>query len=161
MTLKFSNLKLVSSHLLLSYCSISPNIREGLLETFYGVYEKDPDKVFKLEVSRHLCFLFYFSFWGGVVWFWGVGWWWSCTCSTWPHNAWLKFSLECRSCKHVFKWVFWCLLVTWLLSDALHYFSLIGSCRHHIFHILFCLPEIECWDLRLPKLSLFSTILNY
>jgi hypothetical protein len=26
-------------------CSISPNIREGLLETFYGVYEKDPDKV--------------------------------------------------------------------------------------------------------------------
>lgn len=27
-------------------CSISPNIREGLLETFYGVYEKDPDKVF-------------------------------------------------------------------------------------------------------------------
>ncbi|KAF8404522.1 hypothetical protein HHK36_009407 [Tetracentron sinense] len=25
--------------------SISPNIREGLLETFYGVYEKDPDKV--------------------------------------------------------------------------------------------------------------------
>jgi len=28
-----------------AYCSISPNIREGLLETFYGVYEKDPDKV--------------------------------------------------------------------------------------------------------------------
>ncbi|KAH9623479.1 hypothetical protein KSS87_012704 [Heliosperma pusillum] len=27
--------------------SISPNIREGLLETFYGVYEKDPDKVMK------------------------------------------------------------------------------------------------------------------
>ena len=27
-------------------CSISPNIREGLLEVFYGVYEKDPDKVF-------------------------------------------------------------------------------------------------------------------
>lgn len=26
-------------------CSISPNIREGLLEAFYGVYEKDPDKV--------------------------------------------------------------------------------------------------------------------
>jgi len=26
-------------------CSISPNIREGLLETFYGVYEKDPDRV--------------------------------------------------------------------------------------------------------------------
>ncbi|KAL5984152.1 Protein ACTIVITY OF BC1 COMPLEX KINASE 8, chloroplastic [Asimina triloba] len=24
--------------------SISPNIREGLLETFYGVYEKDPDR---------------------------------------------------------------------------------------------------------------------
>ncbi|KAK4356618.1 hypothetical protein RND71_025589 [Anisodus tanguticus] len=32
--------------------SISPNIREGLLETFYGVYEKDPDKVIKLEVPR-------------------------------------------------------------------------------------------------------------
>lgn len=26
-------------------CSISPNIREGLLEAFYGIYEKDPDKV--------------------------------------------------------------------------------------------------------------------
>lgn len=26
-------------------CSISPNIRGGLLETFYGVYEKDADKV--------------------------------------------------------------------------------------------------------------------
>jgi len=25
--------------------SISPNIREGLLEAFYGVYEKDPEKV--------------------------------------------------------------------------------------------------------------------
>lgn len=25
--------------------SISPNIREGLVETFYGVYEKDPDKI--------------------------------------------------------------------------------------------------------------------
>ena len=30
-------------------CSISPNIREGLLEAFYGVYEKDPDKVSKLD----------------------------------------------------------------------------------------------------------------
>lgn len=28
--------------------SISPNIREGLLEAFYGVYEKDPDKVYFL-----------------------------------------------------------------------------------------------------------------
>lgn len=26
-------------------CSISQNIRGGLLEVFYGVYEKDPDKV--------------------------------------------------------------------------------------------------------------------
>jgi len=25
--------------------SISADIREGLVETFYGVYEKDPDKV--------------------------------------------------------------------------------------------------------------------
>lgn len=31
--------------------SISPNIREGLLETFYGVYEKDPDKVVKSMVQ--------------------------------------------------------------------------------------------------------------
>ncbi|KAF8019093.1 hypothetical protein BT93_H3846 [Corymbia citriodora subsp. variegata] len=29
--------------------SISSNIREGLLETFYGVYEKDPDKVINFE----------------------------------------------------------------------------------------------------------------
>lgn len=27
--------------------SISSDIREGLVETFYGVYEKDPDKVWK------------------------------------------------------------------------------------------------------------------
>ncbi|KAM2196681.1 hypothetical protein ACFX1Q_000179 [Malus domestica] len=31
--------------------SISPNIREGLLETFYGVYEKDPDKVLQAMVQ--------------------------------------------------------------------------------------------------------------
>lgn len=31
--------------------SISPNIREGLLETFYGVYEKDPDKVLDAMVQ--------------------------------------------------------------------------------------------------------------
>ncbi|XP_058786589.1 protein ACTIVITY OF BC1 COMPLEX KINASE 8, chloroplastic isoform X1 [Vicia villosa] len=31
--------------------SISPNIREGLLETFYGVYEKDPDKVLQSMVQ--------------------------------------------------------------------------------------------------------------
>jgi hypothetical protein len=31
------------------YCSISPNIREGLLEAFYGIYEKDPDKVIVLK----------------------------------------------------------------------------------------------------------------
>ncbi|KAJ6774965.1 CHAPERONE-ACTIVITY OF BC1 COMPLEX CABC1 -RELATED [Salix purpurea] len=31
--------------------SISPNIREGLLETFYGVYEKDPDKVLEAMVQ--------------------------------------------------------------------------------------------------------------
>uniref|UniRef100_A0A7N0TRL1 ABC1 atypical kinase-like domain-containing protein n=1 Tax=Kalanchoe fedtschenkoi TaxID=63787 RepID=A0A7N0TRL1_KALFE len=30
--------------------SISPNIREGLLETFYGVYEKDPDKVLQAMI---------------------------------------------------------------------------------------------------------------
>lgn len=29
----------------LSPCSISSNIRKGLLEAFYGIYEKDPDKV--------------------------------------------------------------------------------------------------------------------
>ncbi|EOA14570.1 hypothetical protein CARUB_v10027811mg [Capsella rubella] len=31
--------------------SISPNIREGLLEAFYGVYEKDPDKVLEAMVQ--------------------------------------------------------------------------------------------------------------
>ncbi|KAL1215461.1 Protein ACTIVITY OF BC1 COMPLEX KINASE 8 [Cardamine amara subsp. amara] len=31
--------------------SISPNIREGLLEAFYGVYEKDPDKVIEAMVQ--------------------------------------------------------------------------------------------------------------
>ncbi|KAL0721461.1 hypothetical protein Bca4012_036060 [Brassica carinata] len=30
---------------------ISPNIREGLLEAFYGVYEKDPDKVIQAMVQ--------------------------------------------------------------------------------------------------------------
>uniref|UniRef100_A0A5B6ZTJ6 ABC1 atypical kinase-like domain-containing protein n=1 Tax=Davidia involucrata TaxID=16924 RepID=A0A5B6ZTJ6_DAVIN len=31
--------------------SISRNIREGLLETFYGVYEKDPDKVLQAMIQ--------------------------------------------------------------------------------------------------------------
>uniref|UniRef100_A0A0C9S871 TSA: Wollemia nobilis Ref_Wollemi_Transcript_5534_2760 transcribed RNA sequence n=1 Tax=Wollemia nobilis TaxID=56998 RepID=A0A0C9S871_9CONI len=31
--------------------SINPNIREGLLETFYGVYEKDPNKVLKAMIQ--------------------------------------------------------------------------------------------------------------
>ncbi|OIW00438.1 hypothetical protein TanjilG_05788 [Lupinus angustifolius] len=31
--------------------SISPNIREGLLETFNGVYEKDPDKVLQAMIQ--------------------------------------------------------------------------------------------------------------
>nr|XP_043631340.1 protein ACTIVITY OF BC1 COMPLEX KINASE 8, chloroplastic [Erigeron canadensis] len=31
--------------------SISPNIREGLLEVFYGVYEKDPNKVLEAMVQ--------------------------------------------------------------------------------------------------------------
>ncbi|KAA0036254.1 hypothetical protein IC582_018401 [Cucumis melo] len=31
--------------------SISSNIREGLLETFYGVYEKDPDKVLQAMIQ--------------------------------------------------------------------------------------------------------------
>ncbi|XP_043697838.1 protein ACTIVITY OF BC1 COMPLEX KINASE 8, chloroplastic-like [Telopea speciosissima] len=31
--------------------SISPNIREGLLEVFYGVYEKDPDKVLQAMIQ--------------------------------------------------------------------------------------------------------------
>ncbi|KAL7614862.1 protein ACTIVITY OF BC1 COMPLEX KINASE 8, chloroplastic [Lactuca sativa] len=31
--------------------SISPNIREGLLEVFYGVYEKDPNKVLQAMVQ--------------------------------------------------------------------------------------------------------------
>ncbi|KAF9678808.1 hypothetical protein SADUNF_Sadunf07G0074600 [Salix dunnii] len=31
--------------------SISPNIREGLLEAFYGIYEKDPDKVLEAMIQ--------------------------------------------------------------------------------------------------------------
>nr|XP_007137605.1 hypothetical protein PHAVU_009G140400g [Phaseolus vulgaris]ESW09599.1 hypothetical protein PHAVU_009G140400g [Phaseolus vulgaris] len=31
--------------------SISPNIREGLLEAFYGVYEKDPEKVLQAMIQ--------------------------------------------------------------------------------------------------------------
>ncbi|KAK6922941.1 ABC1 atypical kinase-like domain [Dillenia turbinata] len=31
--------------------SISPNIREGLLEAFYGVYEKDPDRVLQAMIQ--------------------------------------------------------------------------------------------------------------
>lgn len=31
--------------------SINPNIREGLLETFYGVYEKDPNKVLQAMIQ--------------------------------------------------------------------------------------------------------------
>ncbi|KAF0906504.1 hypothetical protein E2562_011487 [Oryza meyeriana var. granulata] len=31
--------------------SISPNIREGLLEAFYGIYEKDPDKVLQSMIQ--------------------------------------------------------------------------------------------------------------
>lgn len=36
--------------------SISPNIREGLLDVFYGVYEKDPDKVNFLPECINLYF---------------------------------------------------------------------------------------------------------
>lgn len=32
-------------------CSISSNIREGLLESFYGVYEKDPNKVLQAMIQ--------------------------------------------------------------------------------------------------------------
>lgn len=82
--------------LTLACCSISPNIREGLLETFYGVYEKDPDKVITLKVPRLAISIFY------------------CSVTVLPTriNAWLKITLKCRSCKQRFKWVFWCLLVT-------------------------------------------------
>ncbi|KAJ9170303.1 hypothetical protein P3X46_018422 [Hevea brasiliensis] len=31
--------------------SISPNIREGMLEAFYGIYEKDPDKVLQAMIQ--------------------------------------------------------------------------------------------------------------
>uniref|UniRef100_A0A6M2ETJ1 ABC1 atypical kinase-like domain-containing protein n=1 Tax=Populus davidiana TaxID=266767 RepID=A0A6M2ETJ1_9ROSI len=31
--------------------SISPNIREGLLEAFYGIYERDPDKVLEAMIQ--------------------------------------------------------------------------------------------------------------
>lgn len=36
---------------MLRLCSISRNIREGLLEVFYGVYEKDPEKVLQAMVQ--------------------------------------------------------------------------------------------------------------
>ena len=39
---------------MLACYSISPNIREGLLEAFYGIYEKDPDKVIIL-LSKVAC----------------------------------------------------------------------------------------------------------
>lgn len=41
----FTNLAKLLLFAVLHLCSISPNIREGLLEVFYGVYEKDPEKV--------------------------------------------------------------------------------------------------------------------
>jgi len=34
------------SYAIMASCRISANIREGLLEAFYGIYEKNPDKVF-------------------------------------------------------------------------------------------------------------------
>ena len=37
--------------IVLRLCSISRNIREGLLEVFYGVYEKDPEKVLQAMVQ--------------------------------------------------------------------------------------------------------------
>lgn len=51
---------LVTLLVVLLTCSISSNIREGLLETFYGVYEKDPDKVIKSKRGR-ICSLPKFS----------------------------------------------------------------------------------------------------
>lgn len=43
-----------------SFCSISRNIREGLLEVFYGVYEKDPEKVVPILVSEYgVCIVCY------------------------------------------------------------------------------------------------------
>lgn len=51
---------------MIKLCGISPNIRKGLLEAFYGVYEKDPDKVgyfylaaaFVPSSTRYFWFLF-------------------------------------------------------------------------------------------------------
>jgi hypothetical protein len=75
-------------------CSISPNIREGLLETFYGVYEKDPDKVdaFNRPCSIMLWIFYYkWSLYTGVRFF----------------NQW-------------FKWVFLSLLEIWLPLGEQH-----------------------------------------
>lgn len=44
-------------------CSISPNIREGLLEAFYGVYEKDPDKVILSMVFSLSIFYIHAALW--------------------------------------------------------------------------------------------------
>lgn len=37
--------------------SISPNVREGLLDVFYGVYEKDPNKVNFFHECTKPCFV--------------------------------------------------------------------------------------------------------
>ena len=43
----------------LSPCSISSNIREGLLESFYGIYEKDPDKVIISQFGGTVIYVFH------------------------------------------------------------------------------------------------------
>lgn len=53
---------------ILTFCSISPNIREGLLEVFYGVYEKDADKV--IIFSNFLYRISFFFFKKFYLWTW-------------------------------------------------------------------------------------------
>lgn len=44
-----------NNYLYQQFGSVSSNIREGLLESFYGIYEKDPDKVSFLEGLNLVC----------------------------------------------------------------------------------------------------------
>jgi len=103
-------------HFLSLTCSISPNIREGLLETFYGVYEKDPDKVIISTFKQKWPSLLLPYVNNIAVPMLGL-----CLLYHWKLLRW------CRSFRQWFKWVFLCLLEIWLLSDEQHSSSLTGA----------------------------------
>ena len=90
--------------------SISPNIREGLLETFYGVYEKDPDKV---DVCHKLCWIIIQVLYHII---------------TFLTQLLTKWSLcsGIRFYKQWFKWEFLSPLEIWLLLEEQHNSSSTG-----------------------------------